>query len=212
MHVGPITENGSVQSLCIKFILFRLGCIKMNCTDRISLRLFCLMLLTIFFLAGQTFASGAELTNIVVKNDGEDLFIDLMIQGVFTNEMKKALLSGIPVSFAFIVILYKVNDFWFDKKVASATTNHKIQYDASKNDYRITRSWEKKAPLVVKDFDEAGLLMSQIGSLKIVPFTKLKKGEHYQLRVKSELNEKKFPFAVFPWEFETDWYTLNFIY
>ncbi len=44
---------------------------------------------------------------------------------------------------SFIVILYKVNDFWFDKKVASTSASHKIQYDASKNRYRITRSWEE---------------------------------------------------------------------
>ena len=184
----------------------------MNCTDRISLRLFCLIYLILFLPAGQTYASGAELTNIVVKNDGEDLVIDLTIQGVFKNEMKKALLSGIPVSFTCIVILYKVNDFWFDKKVASIKTSHKIKYDALKNEYRITRSWEKTAPLVGKNFDKAGLLMSQFDNLKIIPLNRLKKGDHYQLRVKSELNETEFPFAGFPWEFETDWYTINFIY
>ena len=170
----------------------------MNCLDRISLRLFCLSFLLLSLPASQTFASGAELTNIVVKNDGEDLFIDLTVQGVFTNEMKKALLSGIPVSFTFIVILYKVNDFWFDKKVASTTTSHKIQYDALKNEYRIIRSWEETGPLVVKDFDEAGLLMSQIGSLKISPFNRLKKNEHYQLRVKSELDKKNSLLPAFP--------------
>jgi len=184
----------------------------MYCIDKISLRLFSLIFLILFIPASQTLASGAELTNIVVKNDGENLFIDLTIQGVFTNEMKKALLSGIPVSFTFIVILYKVNDFWFDKKVASTTPSHKIQYDALKNEYRITRSWEKIGPLKVKNFDKAALLMSQIASLKIILYTRLKKGDHYQLRVKSELNETEFPFAGFPWEFETDWYTLNFIY
>ncbi len=104
----------------------------MNCIDKISLRLFSLIFLILFIPAGQTFASGAELTNIVVKNDGQDLFIDLTIQGVFMNEMKKALLSGIPISFTFIVILYKVNDFWFNEKVAGITTSHKIQFDALK--------------------------------------------------------------------------------
>ncbi len=184
----------------------------MNCLDRIKLRLFCLIFLMLFLLTGQTFASEAELTNIVVKNDREDLLIDLTIQGVFTNEMKKALLKGIPVSFAFKVILYKVNDFWFNEKVAGITTSHKIQFDALKNEYRIIRSWEKAGPLVTKYSDKAYLLMSEIDSLKITSFNRLKKGEHYQLRVKSELNEKKFPFAGFPWEFETDWYTVNFIY
>ena len=184
----------------------------MNCIDRISLRFFCLIFLILFLLTSRIFASGAELTNIVVKNDRENLLIDLTIQGVFTNEMKKAMLSGIPVKFTFKVILYKVNDFWFNEKVAGITTSHKIQFDALKNDYRITRSWEKTGPLVVKKFDKACLLMSEIASLKITHFNRLKKGEHYQLRVKSELDEKKFPFAGFPWEFETDWYTVNFIY
>ena len=184
----------------------------MNCLDRICLRFFCLIVLILFLAAGRTFASGAELTNIVVKNDREHLLIDLTIQGVFTNEMKKAMLSGIPVKFTFKIILYKVNDFWFNEKVAGITTSHKIQFDALKNEYRITRSWEKPGPLVAKYFDKACLLMSEIDSLKITSFNRLKKGEHYQLRVKSELNEKKFPFAGFPWEFETDWYTVNFIY
>jgi len=184
----------------------------MSYFDRISLRIFCLLLLILFLLVSQTFVFGAELTNIVVKNIREDLLIDLTIQGVFTIEMKEALISGIPVNFTVIVILYKVNDFWFNKKVASTATSHKIQYDILKKEYRIRRSWEKEGPLVVKNFDKAGLLMSQIGSLKITPFNRLKKGEHYQLRVKSELDEKNFPFAGFPWEFETDWYTINFIY
>jgi hypothetical protein len=198
-------------TIVYKVQIIPLGCSRINCTVKISFRLCCLIFLFFFLLTSQTFASGAELTNIVVKNDGQDLFIDLMIQGVYTNEMKKALISGISVSFTFIVILYEVNDFWFDKKVASTTTSHKIQYDALKNEYQIARSWEKTGPLVVNDFDEAGLLMSKISSLKITPFNRLKKNEHYQLRVKSELDKKKFTFTGFPWEFETDWYTINFI-
>jgi len=170
----------------------------MNCIVKNIYPLFCVIFLILFPAVSQIFASGAELTNIVVKNDREDLVINLTIQGVFTNEMKKALLSGIPVSFTFIVILYKVNDFWFDKKAASTTTNHKIQYDALKNEYRIDRSWKETGPLVVKDFGKASLLMSQIDSLKIIPFFRLKRGDHYQLRVKSELNEKSSLLPAFP--------------
>ena len=195
-----------------KVKIIPLGCLRINCLYRISLRLFCIIFLMLFFLTSRIFASGAELTNIVVKNDRENLLIDLTIQGVFTKKMKKALLSGIPVKFTFKVILYKVNDFWFNEKVAGIITSHKIQFDALKNEYRIARSWEKAGPLVAKYSDKAYLLMSEIDSLKIIPFNRLKKGEHYQLRVKSELDEKKFPFAGFPWEFETDWYTVNFIY
>ena len=72
-----------------------LGCFRMKCIDRISLHIFCLKFLILFLLVNQTFALEAELTNIVVKNVREDLLVDLRIKGVFANEMKESLLSGI---------------------------------------------------------------------------------------------------------------------
>lgn len=192
--------------------IIRSSLLRLSCLDRITLQFICVIFLVLFLLLGQLFASEAELTNIVVKSDGKNLFIDLRIKGVFTNGIKEALVGGIPVSFTFIVILYKVNDFWFNDKVASTTTTHRIQFDAIKKNYRITRSWDKTGSLAVKSLDEALLLMSEIDGLKIISSNKIKKGEHYQLRIKSELTRKKFTFTGFPWEFETDWYTINFIY
>lgn len=168
--------------------------------------------LILFLSTGVAYASGAELTNLVIKNNREDLLIDLKINGVFTNEMRAALLSGIPVSFTVLVILYEVHDFWFDTKLAHITTNHTIQYDALKKEYSILREWEKTAPLVVKEFENARFLISEISGLKIIPLAGLKKGQHYQLTVKSELVDKKFHIFSLPWEFETDWYTINFIF
>jgi hypothetical protein len=81
-----------------------------------------------------------------------------------------------------------------------------------KKEYRITRSWEKTDPLVLKNFEKARQLISEINSLKIIPIAKLKKGKQYQLKAKSELYDKNYLFSSFPWEFETDWYTINFIY
>jgi len=54
--------------------------------------------------------------------------------------------------------------------------------------------------------------MSEISGLQVISATRLKRGEHYQLKVKSELGDKKYLFSGFPWEFETDWYTINFVY
>ena len=72
--------------------------------------------------------------------------------------------------------------------------------------------WEKGIPLVVKDFEIAQSLFSEIKGFDVMPLKRLKKGQHYQLRIKSELSKKKLPFTGFPWEFETDWYTIIFIY
>lgn len=62
---------------------------------------FCLRLtcLIFFLLTRLAFASGAELTNLVIKSTHKDLLMDLKLKGVFTNEMKDALLRELPVSF-----------------------------------------------------------------------------------------------------------------
>jgi hypothetical protein len=61
--------------------------------------------------------------------------------------------------------------------------------------------------------------MAEIDSLKIVPLWKLEKGGKYQIRAKAELSKLTLPFYlhyilffVSLWDFETDWYTIDFIY
>ena len=164
------------------------------------------------FSTGLVFAAEAELTNLVIQNSREDLLISLKIKGVFTSEMQEALAKGISVSFTFLIVLYEVRDYWFDEKIASLKTVHQIQYDGVKKEYRVSRAWDPSVPKVIANFENARSLMSEIDGLEIVSLARLKKGGHYQMRVKSELHEKKYRLFSFPWEFETDWYTINFIY
>ena len=91
--------------------------------------------------------------------------------------------------------------------------------DNLKKEFTIKRSWKNGAPLTTQSFDEAQKLMSDIDSLKIVPLKRLKKGEHYQIRAKAELSKVVLPFYlhyvfifVSLWDFETDLYTIDFIY
>ena len=61
--------------------------------------------------------------------------------------------------------------------------------------------------------------MAEIDSLRIIPLSGLEKGRQYQLSAKAELNKLTLPlylhyvlFIVSLWDFETDWYTIDFIY
>ena len=172
----------------------------------------CLMLFVLLLTARPASSRDAELTNLIVGNSNDQLQIDLMIKGIFTEELKAAVSKGIPIGLTFSIHLYEVRDYWFDDKIISKTALQEIKFDVLKKEYRIRRSWEKRITLVIKDFEKAQRLFSEIKGFDVIPYKRLQKGKHYQLRVKSELNEKKFPFADFPQEFETDWYTLNFIY
>ena len=170
------------------------------------------MFFVLILTACQIFSGDTELTNLTVRNNIDDLQVDLTIKGIFTEEMKAAVSKGIPISLTLLILLYEVHDYWLDDKMASKTAVHDIKFDVLKKEYRIRRSWEKRIPLVVKDFEKAQRLFSEIEGFDVIPLKRLKKGKQYQLRIKSELSEKKAHLTGLPWQFETDWYTLNFIY
>jgi hypothetical protein len=115
--------------------------------------------------------------------------------------------------------LNRVKNFWFDGEIADIEVTHTIEYDNLKKEFTVSRSWEGNNTRVTKSFTEAQTLMTEISSLKIIPLSKLEKGMQYQLRVKAEFSKKTLPlylhyvlFFVSLWDFETDWYTIDFSY
>ena len=173
-----------------------------------------LIIICLCLFGGTTaaFSAEARITDLVIRESHGDLFIDLKIEDYFTEEMQAAVLKGIPINISFSISLYEVFDFWFDNKLVEKKEFQSIHYDAIKKEYRIQRSWEKRAPTEEKDFLKAQNLLSEIIGLDVISLSKLKKGAHYQLEVRSELYDRYFPFSATPFGFKTDWYTINFIY
>jgi len=165
------------------------------------------------------FAEDATLKNIIVTNTRDDLLIYLTVAGAFRENMEIAISSGVPASFSFFVNLYQTRGFWFDKNIAELKILHTIKYDNLKNEYIVERSWDGNQQRMVKSFDEAKKLMAEIDSLTVVELNRLEKGSQYQIRTKAQLSKLTLPFYlhyvlffVSLWDFETDWYTIDFIY
>lgn len=181
---------------------------------------FCVLVLTCYILFPcNSFAQDAILTNIIVTNTRDDLLVYLTVDGAFREKMKRAILSGVSTTFSFFIQLYRVRNFWPDKEIVEIDITHTIKYNNLKKEFVITRSWENNQPIVTKSFVEARKLMSEIDSLKTVPLSRLEKGSQYQIRAKAQLSKLTLPFYlhyvlffVSLWDFETDWYTIEFIY
>jgi len=163
-------------------------------------------------------AEEARLTDIIVTNTRDDLLIYLTVEGAFTPKMTEAVLSGVPTTFSFYISLRKNRSLWFDKKIVDLTVTHTVKFDRLKNEFTITRSWEKN-PTVVTSFADAKKLMTHVDSLKMIALKRLIKGQQYQIRTRAKLSKLKLPpylhyvlFFVSLWDFETDWYTMDFIY
>jgi hypothetical protein len=168
---------------------------------------------------GQAIAKEAKLTNIIVTNTRDDLLVYLTVEGAFTPKMVDAIKRGVPATFLFYVNLYRTRTLWFDKKLSDLTITHTIKYNSLKNEYTVSRSGDSNSPEVVQSFDAAKKLMCEIDSLDVIPLARLKKGEHYQIQAKAKLSRITLPyylhyvlFFLSLWDFETDWYTIDFIY
>ena len=133
--------------------------------------------------------------------------------------MEEAILNGIPTTFTIVIKLYRSRAVWLDASIASITLEHTIKYDSLKNEFRVMRSEEGDTELVVKDFETAKKTMAEIRNIRVVSLKELQERGKYQLRVKAELEKVRLPlylhyvlFFVSLWDFETDWYTVDFIY
>jgi hypothetical protein len=183
-------------------------------------RVVILVLLMPLFFTGPGFCEETpRLTNIIVTNTRDDLLLYLNVEGAFHKNMESTILSGVPTSFSFKISLFQVRGLWMDKTLVQKEEIHTIKYDPLKKEYVVRRSWDETNPNITRSFDEAQQWMTEINGLRLIPLDVLEKGRQYQIRAKAELDKVTLPFYLHYiifflslWDFETDWYSIDFIY
>lgn len=180
-----------------------------------------IIIATLVVFLFQTLAIGQEavLENIGVANTRDHLLLYVDVNGAFTDEVEKAILSGVPTTFSFLVVLYRNRSLWMDEKIAEINVGHTIKYNNLKKEFSVSKSWQASSPVKTPSFDEAKRLMSKIEGLTVVSFDKLTKGSRYRIRAKAELSKLTLPlylhyilFFASLWDFETDWQHIDFTY
>lgn len=164
-------------------------------------------------------AQDAKIDEIVVTNTNTSVLLFLTVNNAFTEEMVLGMHNGIPVKFIFSVELSRKNSGWFNQEVTFLEFNHTMNYDTLKEEYRIEQD-ERPGKLVrTKNFTEAKQLMTQLNGVTVAPLSTLLPDAEYSLRVKARQAEETLPLYfhyVIPfwglWDFETDWYTIEFRY
>ena len=178
----------------------------------------------IFFLitmlyATNTLAEKAFLDNVTLTNTRDHLVVYFNVENAFTPKINEAVLNGIPTTFTFYISLYRARESWFDKKIATHTISNTLKYNAIRENFSLTRPWKSQDPLVIKTLDAAEKQMTDIYGFIIIPIDQVIPGKKYQIRIKAEMKKIKLPlylhhifFFLSLWNFETDWYTMDFTY
>ncbi|MFW6147349.1 MAG: DUF4390 domain-containing protein [Thermodesulfobacteriota bacterium] len=177
------------------------------------------ILLFLLFLPGLSSARKASLDDIIVTNTRDHLLVYFNVEDCFTEDMNRAIMNGIQTKFTFFVKLYQVRPGWFDKKIVDIKLTHSVEYNTLKNEFQVLLPEKNNKKITTKDAEEANTMMAEIVALKVAKLDALRRGSHYQLRLKAELDKIELPFYlnyVFfflsLWDFETDWYSVVFKY
>ena len=190
--------------------------IKLNMQKRVLIFALCLSLL----VSGTAWGQDARITDVIVTNTRDDLILYFRVQGCFTKDLQQAILNGVPTTFTFLASLHQVQNFWKDKNLVSLEICHTVKYDNLKNEFVITRSEQSHKLIIVNTVSEAKRIMAEVENLRIAKLESLERNHRYQVSVKAELSKITLPFYLhyvfrfflFLWDFQTDWYTTDFIY
>lgn len=176
--------------------------------------------LAIFWGGGQgAHAQNATIDELIVTNSSTDLLLFLTVNNAFTKQMEEGIKNGIPVTFNFYVKLEKKRSTWMNQELVSLRFDHTLSYDTLKEEYSIVRSEQAGQTVRTKSLAEAKKAMAQLNGPPVSPLKVLVPEAGYLLRVKAKLAEKTLPLYahyVIPfwslWDFETEWYTVEFRY
>ena len=181
--------------------------------------LFFFILLLIGAWVPSASAKGAYLADIALAEDGESLLVSFRVGDCFTEEMNRAIESGINTTFTYFVGLYEKRNMWWDRKLKAMKLNRSIKYDNLKKIYELRFSGQSDRTVTVRDFEEAKDLMAAVKKLQVTPLANLEEGGRYQLRMMAELDKIRLPlylhyvfFFLSLWDFATPWYKVDFRY
>ncbi len=179
------------------------------------------LLALVFFWGGghPALAQNATIDELIVTNSSTDLLLFLTVNNAFTKQMEEGIKNGIPVTFNFYVKLERKRNTWLNQELVSLKFDHTLSYDTLKEEYSIVRSELSGQAFRTKSLAEAKKAMAQLNGPSISPLKALTPEAGYLLRVKAKLAEKTLPLYfhyVIPfwslWDFETEWYTVEFRY
>jgi len=164
-------------------------------------------------------AENARLKDIVVTNTRNDLLLYLSVDNCFTDQMVAAIQNGIPTTFKFFIRLIEKRDYAWDRKIADFQVSHTVHYDNLKKEYFVTLTEKEGQIISLKDFEEVKQLMSEIVGLRVTGLHNLKRNASYKMEMMAQLDKIELPFHLHYvlfflslWNFETDWYTVEFRY
>lgn len=165
-------------------------------------------------------AEGAEnprIQEIFVVNSQTELLLYFSVDGAISPDMKKGILTGIPVTFAFFVELHEYQAGKGLVQVANRNFTHTLHFETLKDMFNLELTEHGKESFTFNDFDSAAKALTAVHDLSVANLTFLKPGLQYTVKMKAQLAKQGLPEKfknvmtfLKIWDFETKWGEIEF--
>lgn len=109
-------------------------------------RIFLAVVCASFLFAGTSFAVGAHIVNIAVKERYSVLTASVDLEGAFTENIREAFKSGMPVTFTFLINVSRSRPFFWDANEKSLKLHKIVKYDSLSKEFKAIDIIAEKAP------------------------------------------------------------------
>ncbi len=113
-----------------------------------------LIALVLMAYAGEElFAAQANIVNIQIKEKYSRLLVSVKLKGAFTDEIKEAFTSGMPVTFTYLVNLNRNRSLMWDASEKKIKIHKIVKYDSFAKEFKAMEMIAKNPPKP-EDFEE----------------------------------------------------------
>ena len=181
-------------------------------------KLFIILMLFVAFLPGPSArAYTLGIKDIVLIDEEENLNFYFNLNGVSTEDIKSNISKGIQIEFHYIIRFYRINEVWFNKKMADDSIGRSIKFNPMTKMYTVFFPFENKISQDFSSLENAIKSICEVKAFGVYKTKKLEKGAQYRIRFKAIVknNTKQSLFTgslILPGNQETDWYSIEFIY
>ena len=187
--------------------------ISKNKGGKFGFRLIATVLVWGWFLVATAMAESPSVVNVSVGTTGNYVTMDAALLNGFTEEIREAVESGVPMTMTFNIELRKEVSLWADSLVRANTVSHTVQYDSLKKAYRFSEVGKNvKRSIITRKPHQYQKLMLSLKNIPLAPIYQLDPKEKYYVRVKADLEMDRFwfPFNYLLFfvpfnDFETSW-------
>jgi hypothetical protein len=146
-------------------------------------------------------ASGDEALRVTSLAKDGHVYVSFSLVNGLTEELRRAIGSGLPATITYTVELRRPESLWFDRTVASVTVTATVRFDNLTRQHQLVRTIDGRGeePRVTEDEDVVRWWLTEFDRLPLFTAADLEANTEYYVRVRAQSRPRVNPVFFWPW-------------